>query len=72
MRCFTNGIIENYLELKEFLLKEGYKFKSQTDTETAAHLIDWCYKQTGDFLDAVIMALGKIKGTYAFGIILQG
>ncbi|HWQ51766.1 MAG TPA: glutamine--fructose-6-phosphate transaminase (isomerizing) [Terriglobales bacterium] len=66
-----NGIIENYLELKEFLLKEGYTFKSQTDTETAAHLIDWCYKQKGDFLDAVIMALGRIKGTYAFGIICK-
>ncbi len=66
-----NGIIENYLELKEMLLKEGYTFKSQTDTETAAHLIDLCYKETNNFLDAVIMALGKIKGTYAFGIICK-
>ena len=66
-----NGIIENYLELKEFLINEGYTFKSQTDTETAAHLVDWCYKVTNDFLDAVIMALGRIKGTYAFGIICK-
>lgn len=67
-----NGIIDNYRELREFLEGEGYVFASQTDTESAAHLIDYCYKQTGDFLDAVIAALKRIRGTYAFGIICKG
>ncbi len=66
-----NGIIENYQELKAFLTEQGYTFASQTDTETAAHLMDYYYKQTGDFLDAVIKALGDIRGTYAFGIICK-
>ena len=66
-----NGIIENYQELKAFLTEQGYTFASQTDTETAAHLMDYYYKQTGDFLDAVITALGDIRGTYAFGIICK-
>lgn len=66
-----NGIIENYQELKAFLTEQGYTFASQTDTETAAHLMDYYYKQAGDFLDAVIKALGDIRGTYAFGIICK-
>ena len=66
-----NGIIENYQELKAFLTEQGYTFASQTDTETAVHLMDYYYKQTGDFLDAVIKALGDIRGTYAFGIICK-
>lgn len=66
-----NGIIENYQEIKAFLTEQGYTFASQTDTETAAHLMDYYYKQTGDFLDAVIKALGDIRGTYAFGIICK-
>ncbi len=66
-----NGIIENYQELKAFLTEQGYTFASQTDTETAAHLMDYYYKQTGNFLDAVIKALGDIRGTYAFGIICK-
>lgn len=39
-----NGIIENYIELKEELIKKGYNFKSQTDTEVVAHLVDYYYK----------------------------
>ena len=66
-----NGIIENYQELKAFLTEQGYTFASQTDTETAVHLMDYYYKQTGDFLDPVIKALGDIRGTYAFGIICK-
>ncbi|MBQ3076708.1 MAG: glutamine--fructose-6-phosphate transaminase (isomerizing) [Clostridia bacterium] len=66
-----NGIIENYQELKDFLTKEGYTFLSQTDTETAVHLMDYHYKKTGDFLEAVIAALKEIRGTYAFGIICK-
>ena len=66
-----NGIIENYQELKAFLIEKGYTFLSQTDTETAAHLMDYYYKETGDFLEAVIRALHEIRGTYAFGIICK-
>ena len=66
-----NGIIKTYQELKAFLTEQGYTFASQTDTETAVHLMDYYYKQTGDFLDAVIKALGDIRGTYAFGIICK-
>ena len=66
-----NGIIDNYRELKTFLENEGYTFLSQTDTESAAHLIDYHYKKVGNFLDAVIAALKEIRGTYAFGIICK-
>ncbi|NLT58471.1 MAG: glutamine--fructose-6-phosphate transaminase (isomerizing) [Clostridiales bacterium] len=66
-----NGIIENHRELKEFLQRQGYTFLSQTDTESAVHLIDYHYKQCGDFLDAIIAALKEIRGTYAFGIICR-
>ena len=66
-----NGIIENYQELKAFLTEQGYTFASQTDTETAVHLMDYYYKQTNNNQDAVIKALGDIRGTYAFGIICK-
>lgn len=48
-----NGIIENYQELKEKLLKSGYNFYSQTDTEVAVKLIDYYYKKTGTPLEAI-------------------
>ena len=67
-----NGIIENYQELKAFLTEQGYTFASQTDTETAAHLMDYYYKQTGNFLDAVIKALGDIRGDLCLWHHLQG
>ncbi len=57
-----NGIIENYRELKEKLLKEGVKFESETDTEVLAHLIAYHYK--GDLTRAVRQALRKVRGTY--------
>lgn len=64
-----NGIIENYMELKEMLLKEGYVFESQTDTEIAAKTIDFCYD--GNPATAIKKAVGLIKGAYAFGIMFS-
>lgn len=62
-----NGIIENYLSLKEFLQSKGFVFLSDTDTEVIAHLIEYYYK--GDLLDAVIKVLNKLEGSYALGVI---
>ncbi len=64
-----NGIIENYIEIKEMLIKEGYSFVSETDTETVAQLIDFYYKKSGDFLDAVFTATKNIDGAYSLSII---
>lgn len=63
-----NGIIENYMKLKEELQKEGYIFRSETDTEVAVQLIDYYNKQTNDLVDAVIEAMKKIEGSYAFAV----
>ena len=65
-----NGIIENYVELKKVLEKE-YTFKSDTDTEVAAALIDKCYKTEKDPLKALIKAKEKIIGSYALAIIFD-
>lgn len=63
-----NGIIENYLEIKSWLIKEhNVVFKSTTDTEVIAHLIGIYYK--GDLLDAVYKAVDKMRGAYAIGAI---
>ncbi|MDY6314055.1 MAG: glutamine--fructose-6-phosphate transaminase (isomerizing) [Clostridia bacterium] len=62
-----NGIIENYLELKQKLIKKGCEFHTETDTEVIAQLIDAIYK--GDLLSAVVELVRKIKGSYALGII---
>lgn len=64
-----NGIIENYISLKKFLIGEGFKFYSDTDTEVVAQLIDYCYN--GDFLDAVKKAVRRLDGSYALGIICR-
>ncbi len=64
-----NGIIENYLALKEFLLTQGKVFSSDTDTEVAANLLEYCYEQEGDLLRAVSCALRKLEGSYAMGIL---
>lgn len=62
-----NGIIENYLELKEELIKEGYVFTSQTDSEVVAHLFSKYYN--GDMLATLKIVKEKIRGSYALGII---
>jgi glucosamine--fructose-6-phosphate aminotransferase (isomerizing) len=62
-----NGIIENYLKLKESLIKEGHKFVSQTDTEVLAHLIEKFYK--GSLKDAVTQALNRVEGSFAVGVL---
>ena len=62
-----NGIIENYMELREFLQSEGITFVSQTDTEVVAQLLEHYYD--GDILDAVVKTLNRIQGAYALGIV---
>src|SRR4030043_299056 len=67
-----NGIIENYLPLKEFLKKKGHVFSSETDTEIVAHLVDEFIQEGHSFLDAVRITMDKIKGSYALGILYEG
>src|SRR4030043_343767 len=67
-----NGIIENYLPLKEFLKKKGHLFSSETDTEIISHLIDEFLQEGYSSLEAVRVALDKIKGSYALGILFEG
>lgn len=64
-----NGIIENYEELKRQLEKESYNFKSSTDSEVAAVLIDKLYKENKDMLKTLIKLKEILKGSYAFNII---
>ena len=66
-----NGIIENYQELKAKLLRSGYTFYSQTDTEVAVKLVDYYYKKTGTPLEAISRAMLRIRGSYAFGAIFK-
>jgi glucosamine--fructose-6-phosphate aminotransferase (isomerizing) len=62
-----NGIIENYLYLKNYLINKGVKFVSETDTEVVAQMLDYYYK--GDALEAIAKVLDKVEGSYALGII---
>src|SRR2546422_7008496 len=64
-----NGIIENYLEIKESLLAAGHQFKSETDTEVIAHLIEHHLRATGRLDRAVKAALSEVTGSYAGGVI---
>ena len=67
-----NGIIENYLSLKEILKSKGHVFVSETDTEIISHLIDESLREGYSSLEAVKIALGQIKGSYALGIVFEG
>ncbi len=62
-----NGIIENYLELREFLAERGFTFRSETDTEIVSLLLEYYYD--GDVLDAIVKMSRKVKGSYALGIL---
>lgn len=64
-----NGIIENYLKLKEFLIEKGYTFKSETDTEVIAQLVEYHYK--GDLVEAVMETIEELEGSYALGVICK-
>lgn len=64
-----NGIIENYMEIKEHLQKLGVKFTSDTDSEVVAQLLEFHYNECHNMLEAVGRVLRRIEGSYAFGII---
>ena len=64
-----NGIIENYAEIKEQLMRHGVEFQSETDSEVVAQLLGYHYKECGNMLEAVGRVLRRIEGAYAFGII---
>ena len=64
-----NGIIENYQPLKEKLLSKGYRFRSETDSEVIAHLLDYYYQ--GNPKEAIFKVLHRVIGSYAFGIMFK-
>ncbi|MBU2540316.1 MAG: glutamine--fructose-6-phosphate transaminase (isomerizing) [Candidatus Omnitrophica bacterium] len=64
-----NGIIENYAQIKSELLKKKHKFTSETDTEVISHLIEENLKECKDFVQAVRLALARLRGSYALAII---
>ncbi len=64
-----NGIIENYLEIKEYLTAKGITFRSDTDTEVVAQLLEYYYANSGDLMSAVYKMLHRIEGAYALGIL---
>ncbi len=64
-----NGIIENYMKLKEKLIKKGYTFISETDTEVVAHLLDYYYN--GNPAETIAKVMHRVEGSYALGIIFK-
>lgn len=64
-----NGIIENYLPLRERLKQTGYHFTSETDTEVAAHLIDFYRRDTQDLLTALVKASAEMQGAFALAVL---
>jgi glucosamine--fructose-6-phosphate aminotransferase (isomerizing) len=64
-----NGIIENYKVIKANLIKNGYRFSSQTDSEVIPHLIDYYFKELKDFKTALVAAINDLKGAYAIAVI---
>ena len=66
-----NGIIENYAKLKVWLESEGIVFKSSTDTEVVAHLINYYYEQEKDIFKAVRCSIQRLEGSYALGVVCK-
>ena len=64
-----NGIIENYIELRESLMNDGYEFTSQTDSELIAHMLDYFINQDNSMIDAMYLAKEKLDGAYAIAAI---
>ncbi|MBI4012325.1 MAG: glutamine--fructose-6-phosphate transaminase (isomerizing) [Candidatus Rokubacteria bacterium] len=64
-----NGILENYLPIKRRLIAEGHTFKSETDTEVVAHLVEAHFPAAGSLAEAVRRALGELRGAYAIGVV---
>ena len=64
-----NGIIENYVEIKEFLVNQGVHFRSETDSEVVAQLLEFYYNECHDFLESVGRVLRRINGAYALGML---
>ena len=64
-----NGIIENYVEIKEFLVNQGVHFRSETDSEVVAQLLEFYYNECHDFLESVGRVLRRIEGAYALGML---
>ena len=64
-----NGIIENYIELRDSLRADGFEFTSQTDTEVVAHLIEQQFRLTTDLFEAVRAATAKLRGAYALAVL---
>jgi len=64
-----NGIIENYVEIKEFLINQGVTFQSETDTEVVAQLLEFYYNECHDFFESVGRVLRRIEGAYALGML---
>jgi glucosamine--fructose-6-phosphate aminotransferase (isomerizing) len=66
-----NGIIENYLDLRDRLIEKGHSFSSDTDTEVLSHLVEDFYRESGDFLTAVRKTLAQVRGAYAVAILCE-
>ena len=64
-----NGIIENYLELKEYLKNEGYSFSSETDSELIAHMLDFFLNQGNSMIDSMYLTKDKLDGAYAIAAV---
>ena len=64
-----NGIIENYMKLREWLTSKGYEFLSETDTEVIPNLVDYYYRDGRNLFDAVVKATSKLEGSFAIGVI---
>lgn len=66
-----NGIIENYLSIREELTRAGVEFLSETDTEVLAHLVDHYFAKSGDLADAVAKTMARVEGSYALGVLCE-